>query len=182
MIYISDAPEHIPITDGYKKCSGCHVYTSHRASPLLCFWLVFWIFQVLRTSKPKRTVTPFMYMSPPLLSPWRASGKSRLCKSRDYIRKNKIINDYLSDTKAKYPRIQVSLHFRKPFTGSLQGHLQAYRLFIRSNQVLNSSNKCHEFRSWQSIFFRTRRIYWQNWRITFYFSTPPTNVLRCEFL
>ena len=39
-----------------------------------------------------------------------------------------------------------------------ESHLQAYRLFIRGNRVLNSSNKRHEFRSWQSIFFRTRRI------------------------
>ena len=182
MIYISDAPEHIPITDGYKKCSGCHVYTSHRASPLLCFWLINWIFQVLRRQNQSVQLRLLCICPHPCFSPWRASGKSWLCKSRDYIRKNKIINDYLSDTKAKYPRIQVSLHFRKPFTGSLQGHLQAYRLFIRSNRVLNSSNKCHQFRSWQSIFFRTRRIYWQNWRITFYFSTPPTNASHCEFL
>ena len=69
MIYIADKPERLLITYCYTKCSGCNVYTPHRASPLLCFWLVIWIFQVLRTSKPKRTVTPFMYMSPTLAFP-----------------------------------------------------------------------------------------------------------------
>ena len=36
MIYIANIPEQLPITYRYKKCSGCIVYTPHRASPLLC--------------------------------------------------------------------------------------------------------------------------------------------------
>ena len=34
-----------------------------RRSVLLCFWLFVWICEILMTSKPKRTDTPFMYMS-----------------------------------------------------------------------------------------------------------------------
>ena len=36
MMYISNMPEHFPVTYSYGKCSGHNVYAPHRASPLLC--------------------------------------------------------------------------------------------------------------------------------------------------
>ena len=48
--------------------------------------------QDFRRSKPKRTVTPFMYMCSPLLVPFRAFGKDRRCKYKERNAKKENIN------------------------------------------------------------------------------------------
>ena len=87
MIYIAHIPEQLPITSSYRKCSGCNVYTPHRASPLLCFWQIFWIFQIPTRQNQSVQLRLLCICAHPCLSRNGTFGKCRLCKNREYFRK-----------------------------------------------------------------------------------------------
>jgi len=90
-------------TYSYWKCSRHDVYAPHRASPLLCFWPIVWIFQVLTRQNQSVQLRLLCICIPPLLSHFRTSGKSSLCKSKHLIVNEKQKNGKTLEKTSKHP-------------------------------------------------------------------------------